>query len=324
MDFKQTLSEREFDLPDFEQIARDYRIPAFRNHFAYAGIASIPRREVNLRLVIDSLYNQFEHFFVYLNEYPHMPDWLDDPKITVFRSQDYRDLSATGKIFFAQFVDRGYFFTLDDDFIYPGNYAARMVDAIDRHAGRVAACVHGSIFPPQPKYYYLRVSIYQYPGALPGDRFVCLPGTASFAVKAGTIDLSLDTFLPQVMVDLTCAIICKNSGLPIVSVGRQAGWMQNTDREGLYHQFSKEITYHTEYANLYAPWGFDQYAEEIGQIHDIILATKGVDPATDERYDNDAFLAVRKGITPANWAYTPHYYAKLSNLLRVQQEGVPK
>ncbi|WP_394155570.1 hypothetical protein [Loktanella salsilacus] len=318
--FQQDLVARDYPLPDFEALTRQHRIKAFREDAIYAGIASIPRRAANLRLVIDCLYNQIETFFVYLNDYESVPDWLDDPKVVVFRSQDYQDLNATGKVFFAGVVDKGYFLTLDDDFIYPGDYAARMAGTIARYDNRVAACVHGSIFPPDPAYYYMRSAIYQYQGPLARDRFVCLPGTGSFGVKAGTMDLSLDQFLPQVMVDLACAILCRRSGVPLVSIARPNLWMQNTDREGLYHLFTQEKTHHSHYAKAVGPWDFSEYAPALNQIAQAVAA-KGGSVLDDPLADQDAFLAARTGTLPQNWTDTSQHYVRVSEFLRAQMSG---
>ena len=266
---------------------------------------------------MDSLYNQFERFFVYLNHYETVPDWLDDPKFTVFRSQDYIDLNATGKVFFAQVVDKGYYFTLDDDFVYPGDYVKRHIQTLARYNYNVATCVHGSIFPPDPEYYYMRSAIHQYQGALQRDQFVCMPGTGSFCVQAGKLDMSLRQFLPQVMVDLACAILCKNTGVPLVSLARHERWMQNTDREGLYQEFSKEKTHHTFYAKEQGPWGFAEYAKAIRSVEESVIQSGG-DLMNDSLCDIDCLVAARENTIPVNWSDTPQHYNRMAEYIRSQ------
>lgn len=307
----------DYELPDFDALCRQHNIDAFREGGAYAGVASIPRRALNLKLVLDSLYHQIDHFFVYLNDYETVPEWLDDSKFTVFRSQDFVDLNATGKVFFAQVVDKGYYFTLDDDFIYPGDYASRMIGTIQKYDDRVAACVHGSIFPPDPEYYYMRSAIHQYQNGLSHDQFVCLPGTGSFCAKAGTLDLSLKRFLPQVMVDLACAIFCKETKVPLVSVARAEKWLQNTDRDGLYQQFVKDKTHHTYYAKTEGPWDFAEYTDAIQSVFDAMKAL-GRNPITDETLlcDIDAFVAAQQGLVPRQWQATPQHYLRMAEHIR--------
>ncbi|MBC6443764.1 MAG: hypothetical protein GDA53_11795 [Rhodobacteraceae bacterium] len=313
--FQQTIAPEPAVLPDYGTMTKGRNIPVFKETGAYAGIASIPRREKNLRFVLETLYGQMDHFFIYLNGYDSVPNWMEDRKVTVFRSQDYIDMNATGKVFFAERIDKGFFFTLDDDFLYPGNYVAHLKQTMANYDNRVAACVHGSIFPENPEYYYMRTAIYQYQGGLKTDRFVCLPGTGSFAVNVCNVDLSLRQFLPEVMVDLTCAILCKNNKVPLVCVSRPHRWLRNTDREGLYQQFTKEKTHHTHYAMAEAPWDFSQYSCTIRDIMEHIVA-KDAKALENPKLDHDAFIAARRGIVPGNWQNTPQYYARMAEYYR--------
>lgn len=301
---------------EFQEPPQLSSLPAFHRDGAYAGIASISRRSGNLKLTLTSLYNQFDHIFVYLNGYDTVPDWLDQPKITVFRSQDYLDLNATGKVYCAQYVDKGYYFTLDDDFIYPCNYVAHMVDTLKKYGNAVAACVHGSIFPPLIDYYYLRTSIFQYQQSLDTDRYVCLPGTGSLAVAAGRLPLHLANFLPQVMVDLTFAILLKSYGIPLISVRRPTNWMQNTDRDGLYQQFTKGQTHHSVYAKEFEPWGFDQYAPAILEVARAAGVHDDLDRAQGLYMDVDAIWCAKEGRVPPAWKESPSYFMRVAEFYR--------
>ncbi|MBM2577567.1 hypothetical protein JQC91_14770 [Jannaschia sp. Os4] len=272
---------------------------------AYLGIASIPRRVHALRATLASLQGQATHAFVYLNGYDAVPDFLEDPRITVFRSQEFGDLNATGKVFALGHVPHGTLLTADDDFIYPANYVATLEAAIARYGGRVAACVHGSIFPDRVEHYYLRTAIFAAQQALPQDRFVTLPGTASLAVRAGVLPLELDAFLPETMVDLTLAILCKANRVPVVAVARRAHWLQNIDRDGLYQMFTRARTHHAAYAERHGPWGFDAYRDAIRSL-----------PAdrADPQVDAAAFACAAAGTVPAHWRESATYY-----LLKAEQ-----
>lgn len=312
----QTLQKLETTLPDFGSIAKELKIPRFQDDKAYVGVASIPSRSRCLRVTISSLYNQCERIFVYLNNYDAVPSWLNDKKISIFRSQDFIDLNATGKVFFANMIDRGYFFSADDDFAYPHNYTSYMINTLKSYNDKVAACVHGSIFPPELDYYYLRTAIYQYQAKLPTDKFVCLPGTGSFVVKSGAINLELGQFLPDVMVDLACAILCKEANLPLISVKRPDRWLRNSDRDGLYQLFSSSKTHHTYYAQKYGPWGFDQYRESINLLAQEINLS---DPRSRYRVDTAAFLAAKSNNTPQNWQLNASYYDRLANYFEYEK-----
>ena len=238
--------------------------PVFENRKTdpvYVGVASFDQREQQLLLCVDSLLHQVDHIFVYLNNYEHVPEaLLANEKITVNRSQDYRDLSATGKVYPLDMVSDCYFFTADDDFAYPANYIATMCNTIEKYQRRCAVTVHGSIFPESFDWYYERTAMFQYQGGLINDVFVHLPGTGSFGYHTDTLEAHFTHFVPEVMVDLTFAILCRMQQVPMVTVKRPQFWMCNTEREGLYQQFLVDKTHHTKYALQYAPWTFADYA----------------------------------------------------------------
>ena len=296
--------------PDFDYTFEPPPVPTLPASFdpegASACMATIPRRISNVEMTIESVYDQFDSIFIYLNEFDEVPGFMQDPKIFTFQSQDYMDLNATGKVFFVEHITDGYVFTLDDDMLYPRDYVSYLTETMKSFDDKVAACVHGSILPDQPDYYYLRTSMYATQGPLQQQRFINLPGSGAFAFRSGTLDVSLKGFLPETMVDLTFGILCKQAGLPIVCVDRFQHWIQNTDREGLFQAFTAAKTHHTRYAASEAPWGFAQYSEHIA-------ALAKLNELSRLPGDDDAFSAALAGREPANWGLTNGYYRRLAD-----------
>lgn len=97
-----------------------------------ANIASYPSREDCLLKMLESIRGQFDVVRVYWNgsDTSFLPDWV----YCVNNEQD-GDLTDLGKFrFLSGFgVLDEYYFTLDDDLIYPKNYAFEMVQAIQEH-----------------------------------------------------------------------------------------------------------------------------------------------------------------------------------------------
>ena len=278
-------------------------LPEFTDEGNYACMATIPRRTDNVAVTIETIYDQFDHIFLYLNEFDSVPAFMDDPKITAFQSQDFIDLNATGKVFFASMIDKGRIFTLDDDMLFPQNYVARMSEAMAKFDDKVAVCVHGSILPPNPEYYYLRTEMYVTQGPLRHQRFVNLPGSGVFAWPAGLFPVELESFMPETMVDLTFGILCKDHGVPIVSIDRPEFWVQNTDREGLFQAFRAQVTHHSHYAKAQGPWAFGEIAP---RIVDLAADLDEDDPS----FDWDAIHAARAGEVPKNWSTGASYYRR--------------
>jgi len=97
-----------------------------------ANIASYPSREECLNKMLESIRGQFDVVRVYCNglDTSHIPDWA-----YVVNNEQDGDLTDLGKFrFLTGFGVRAeYYFTLDDDLIYPKGYARDMVQAIQEH-----------------------------------------------------------------------------------------------------------------------------------------------------------------------------------------------
>jgi hypothetical protein len=112
------------------------------------NLATYPPRLGGLRDVINSIYNQADIIRVYLNEYTFIPDFLIDDKIEVaFGLPNIKD---TGKFYWADTFRSEYYFTIDDDVIYPKNYADNLIECLERNNVSVAT-VHGKIMSNKDK-----------------------------------------------------------------------------------------------------------------------------------------------------------------------------
>jgi hypothetical protein len=226
----------------------------------YISLATFPARAALLKNTIKSIYNQCDRIFIYLNGYEEVPEFLIDDKITLYRSQDYRDLSASGKVWFMNEPDiQGYVFLIDDDIIYPSNYVLEMTSTIEKYGRKFATCVHGSVFSHNLRWYYQRSTMFPFRRAFHHDFFVNLPGSGTFAYHTDTLSAKFDDFAPFTMVDLIFGILCKNQNVPIVSIKRKHEWLKlQKDYSGqdLWSKFKSTITMHTPTALENGPWDF--------------------------------------------------------------------
>lgn len=92
------------------------------------NIATMPSRVNELRLTLESLEGQFDEIRIYLNGFTKIPNWLKDYTIA-----NGEDLTDNGKFYFLQFAHDEYYFSCDDDIIYPKNYAKDMIKKIEEH-----------------------------------------------------------------------------------------------------------------------------------------------------------------------------------------------
>jgi len=109
-----------------------------------ANIATLPAREIQLARTVKSLYNQVDYINIWLNDYDKVPSWLSDSKISTQLSNNIGDM---GKFLFK--ID-GYYFSCDDDIIYPPDYVKILKDRLD---GNIVT-IHGKNFKTPCKSYY--------------------------------------------------------------------------------------------------------------------------------------------------------------------------
>lgn len=112
-----------------------------------ANIATRPQRYNELKKMLNSIKGQFDEVRIYLNETNEVPEWLHD--YTVITGENLTD---NGKFYFLQFVGEEMYCTLDDDIIYPNNYAISLRAAINSYNPIVTH--HGRILVSKDVSYY--------------------------------------------------------------------------------------------------------------------------------------------------------------------------
>jgi hypothetical protein len=229
------------------------------------GLASIPERTNQLFATLLSIIHQVDHIYVYLNNYEVIPDYLDHPKISVYTSETHGDLGAAGKFFKIDDVKTGYYFTIDDDIIYPSDYVERIVATLQKYRNSAAVCVHGSIFGSTIEWYFERTVVFDMRYALNQDMFVTLAGSGCLAFYRPNIRMRFDDYFPEVMCDLKFSIIARQQGIPIISLARPADWLRPQDemsKNNYYDGMLVDDGRRTEVAQKY-DWSYAEYRNVI-------------------------------------------------------------
>ena len=93
----------------------------------YASLASIACRVDMLKDTVESIANQVDTLFVYLNGYESVPDFIHAYKNVRYILDPFGDLRAAAKFNSAGRV-KGWHFICDDDIIYPENYIQKSIE----------------------------------------------------------------------------------------------------------------------------------------------------------------------------------------------------
>lgn len=189
-----------------------------------ASLANIPAREDMLRQVVASLLPQVDRLNVYLNGWDRVPEFLNDPKIVVARSQDHGDRGDAGKFFWADDI-QGYHYTCDDDLLYPPAYVAVLKAAIERTLRKAAVGFLG-MRVRQP-FVSSRESLRFIPFDVRQtcDQYVHYLGTGVLAYHTSTLRVSRDDFPLPNMADIWFGVLLQAQQVPALCPSRPAKWI---------------------------------------------------------------------------------------------------
>jgi len=186
-----------------------------------ASVASIPERTISLEKTVDSILPNVSTLHVYLNNYLIVPDFLENEKIIVARSQDYGDYGDAGKFFWANKIRDCIHFTCDDDIVYTKEYFQQMMTKLKKYKDKAVVSGCGSIIKIDSSkmndYYKDRTSIHLYTECQT-DIFVNIVGTGVMAYNTNFVDISISDFQYPNMADIWFAIKAKQQKLPLVRV----------------------------------------------------------------------------------------------------------
>lgn len=268
-----------------------------------ACLASIPERVTHLEITIQSIISQIDHLYVYLNDYPTVPSYLNNPKITYFLSQDHGDMAAAGKFYMIDTVKDGYYLCLDDDIIYPEDYVDKMVNTLVKYNNSVAVSVHGSMFGEPLEWYFERTTVFPFKDGMSSDKFVTLIGSGCLAFYRPSIKLTFSDFFPKVMCDLTFSVKAREQGLLLVTPKRKANWLIVQDvplDKRYYERMLYEDGGRTKLAKKYN-WEFESYKQLIEDWRDKHYPDISLKEIRELEMDYEVFCALYTGLLPNSW-----------------------
>ncbi len=190
----------------------------------FASLATIPRRAVQLRHVVERLLPQVDRLGVYLNGYEDVPRFLDLHGIEVVRSAEHGDRGDAGKFFWAGST-QGYHLICDDDLDYPEDYVERLLAGIERHGRRAVVGFHGCVLREEVADYHRSRRLLHFSRALASDTPVHVLGTGACGYHASAIEVWPKDFAAPNMADVWLALLGQRQGVPFVCLAREQDWL---------------------------------------------------------------------------------------------------
>jgi len=197
--------------------------------FKICGLASIPSREKSLELTVNSLLPQADQVCVYLNDYEGVPDFLNRPKIVVERSQNHGDIGDAGKFWWSDKVS-GYYFSCDDDIVYPANYVQFLLEKINAYDKKAVVGFHGVYLVQQnfQDYYKSRI-VFHNQAHNPYNLFVHILGTGALCFYTENFPITPKAFKTKNMADIWFGRFGQKLKFPFICVDHPEKFLKLTD-----------------------------------------------------------------------------------------------
>lgn len=207
------------------------KLLSFTRERVTVGIASIKTREKSLFETVMSLIDQVDEMHVYLNDYDKVPQFLqNNPKITFYLGKIYKDRGDTAKYYALNKVTEGYYFSCDDDLIYPPDYVERTVNFLKDHENKVIATYHGAILKKGKlaSYYKDRKQVH-YSAFQRISIEVDIGGTGVMAFHVNHFKPDTTKFKYPNMSDIWVGIQAQEAGMPILCAPRYLNWIKSQE-----------------------------------------------------------------------------------------------
>ena len=190
-----------------------------------ASLATIPGREESLARTVASLLPQIDRLNVYLNGIDTIPDCLRAPHVHVAWRSEHGDHGDAGKFWWCH-QDDVYILTCDDDIVYPHDYVARVVYAIEHYQRAAVVGVHGILLRPHILSYYRDRTVLHCARPLEQDQSVHMVGTGCAGWHSSTLNLTLNHFQAPNMADVWFGVACQQQQVPVVCIARPSHWLK--------------------------------------------------------------------------------------------------
>lgn len=205
-------------------------INSFQNLKVTANIATQPHRFQKLLKMLKSIEGQFDEIRIYLNNFSSVPPELKD-----YTTHIGKDLTDNGKFFWSHNSNE-YYFTLNDDVIYPSDYVKKTLPLInDRIVTYQGRCLFGL-----NQHYYGNHKLYTHYEELVDEIAVDVGATGFMAFNTNLFKPNLWKSPNKKMSDLMISLEATIFNINIVCLPKREDWISPIDYElGISSDFFK-------------------------------------------------------------------------------------
>lgn len=264
-----------------QKIKLDYKKSLYRKFIDVSrdsvvfGVATILDRKDSLKKTIDSIINQIDKLIVYQNGYYELFDFLQHPKIEVISSLHTGiDMGDAGKFYRLLEYDNCYYFSIDDDLIYPQSYVEDTLKRYNELGGDNVVTYHGRTFDSFPiqSYYNSKCERYACLQTVVNDRQIQFGGTGVMCFHTSLLKIPFKYFKNPNMADIWVGKYCIENGIKIICLKHEKGYINYIKQSTtIYDEESKNDKVQTDVVNSI---DFNIKVEEIFIIEPITIQTE--------------------------------------------------
>ncbi|MGR6870853.1 hypothetical protein ACU6U9_00765 [Pseudomonas sp. HK3] len=234
------------------------------NESVVACMATYPARRHIFLDTVDTILNQVDRLYIYLNNYDEVPSEIlehKDSKKIEYILDPSSHFRASAKFSWLSSINC-YVVTIDDDILYPSDYVKKLVECSKKYNDEAVIGVHGSIFKAYVKdASKCRKSVFNFQSGLDVDTEVHMlgSGTTLFPPKVlKFIDSGLLLNHPLANDELL-AINMRNESIKMISLHRKEKWMEgHPDMDfGIFEEKQLNGSIKTEVSkivSMHNPW----------------------------------------------------------------------
>jgi hypothetical protein len=196
------------------------------------GIATIKGREGALKETIHSIINQVDKIIVYQNGYSEIFNFLKSNKIEVYSSLNTGiDMGDAGKFYKLSEYKNDYYFSIDDDLVYPSDYVKKSLDVLKKYKNEIIVTYHGRTLIENAKSYYRDAKVkYKCLDDVSNYDFVHFGGTGVMAFHTSFVKVQFNYFKHPNMADIWVGLFARENNIPILVIPHSANWIKYSNK----------------------------------------------------------------------------------------------
>lgn len=197
------------------------------------SLSTISNRSKNIDIILSNIINQFDILYINLIGYDKIPEKLKNNK--KIKVNSFKEAGSETRFHnYIDCPDNSYFFTIDDDILYPQNYSEIIISNMQEYNNEVVCCVHGSNINQNltSGFYKKNRQVFHFKDSLSTNTEVMIPGVGTSCFYKKNTKINIEDYKVRNMSDTYTACFLAEQNIKRVAVKREKNWLKPLDEFG--------------------------------------------------------------------------------------------